>query len=103
MTLDEIKALREMEARATPRPWSIDDRMIWGEADRYQGCPQDRYLIVAARNALPMLLNEIVLLRSALEEIRSRAHFFYYHLGPRGDDRFLEIEDRARVTLEEEP
>lgn len=47
--------------------------------------------------------SEIVLLRSALEEIRSRAHFFYYHLGPRGDDRFLEIEDRARVTLEEEP
>ena len=93
MTADEMKALRELEAKATPRPWDAysapwdasamccpDMGGIGGPNGRVCADKTGRYrhpmtienakLAVAARNALPALLDEVERLRAQVEALK---------------------------------
>ncbi len=71
MTLDQIKQLRELLAKATPRPWysradncdvyatKVNPHTLVVEAQDSDTGANDAALIVAAVNALPELLDEL--------------------------------------------
>lgn len=56
-----ITELREMEAKASPGPWEAGTKLF---VDDYR-------LIMAARNALPRLLDIIEVQKKALEQIKN--------------------------------
>lgn len=93
MTLDEIKALREMEAKATEGPWEASGN-VWGSGglitntenrqlflvnERHAGIGREEriangQLAAAARNALPALIDlaeEAVRLRERVKELEA--------------------------------
>lgn len=82
ITPEEIARLRELEKKATPGPWKYSRPFEWIESNKHQIIAQtwgkletpfvndvnNSALIIAARNALPDLLDEIERLRHELVE-----------------------------------
>lgn len=70
MTAEQIAELRRLDAEATPRPWGYGS----GDLVAHNGCyliDADASVLVAARNALPRLLDEREALLTALNDIAS--------------------------------
>ncbi len=100
MTVD-IKALRELEAKATPGPWEVEvdpdlsrigpwsgrrydpyegglpivDKALFFVGRKDKALLEDLYLIVAMRNALPELLDELERMRAKPVVVCPPLHF----------------------------
>lgn len=84
ISIEDLKTMRILESSATAGPWSHDDGVVRAAngfviaraAGSDDALDQDTYadieLIVAARNALPALLDEVVHLRGVVDRLATR-------------------------------
>jgi hypothetical protein len=91
LTVEEMRALGELEAKATPRPWKFARRWGWIESagqillrffnridDEYPNAKADGAFIVALRNAAPALIGEA----SAASSLRAEVARLTEERGP---------------------